>query len=155
MKTSKQKTALVEQLKKTPIVQIAAEKVGVGRATYYRWRKDDKKFGHMADEAILDGSLLINDLAESQLISAVRDKNITALIFWLKHHHPSYTTRVEVMAHLKQSNDELTPEQKSLIEQALKMAALSESNLTNNNNLLYDKSINDNSNQPINNEQNC
>jgi len=30
------KKALIEQLKKTPIVQICCEKVNIGRATYYR-----------------------------------------------------------------------------------------------------------------------
>jgi len=33
---SKNKEQLLEILKKTPIVQIACEKAGVGRATYYR-----------------------------------------------------------------------------------------------------------------------
>ena len=36
------KELLVEQLKKTPIVQVVCEKIGVSRASYYRWRKDDK-----------------------------------------------------------------------------------------------------------------
>ena len=40
---SKNKEQLLEILKKTPIVQIACEKAGVGRATYYRWRKDDPR----------------------------------------------------------------------------------------------------------------
>ena len=139
MKNKKEKELLLEHLKKVPIIQIACEKVGISRATYYRWRKENKKFSNLADEAILEGSRLINDLAESQLMSAIRDKNMTAIIFWLKYHHPSYTTRVEVMAHLKQSNDELTSEQKSLIEQALKLAALSETNLLINNQKIYDK----------------
>ena len=46
------KELVVEQLKKTPIVQIACEKTGIGRATYYRWRKEDAEFGKLADEAI-------------------------------------------------------------------------------------------------------
>ncbi len=119
------KKKLIEELKKTPIVQIACLKVNISRATYYRWRKDDKKFSRMTDKAILDGSLLINDLAESQLISAIKDKNITSLIFWLKNHHPTYATRIEVMAHLKSSSDEsLTPEQQTLVKKALKLANL-------------------------------
>ena len=40
----KEKELIIKQLKKTPIVQLACEKTGVGRATYYRWRKVDKRF---------------------------------------------------------------------------------------------------------------
>lgn len=120
----KEKGALLEQLKKTPIVQIACEKSGIGRATYYRWRQEDKKFAEMADEALLEGSLLVNDMAESQLMSAIRDKNLGAIIFWLKHHHPNYTTRVEVTARLKSDNETLTSEQEALVTKALQLAAL-------------------------------
>ncbi len=118
-----QKDQLVELLKKTPIVQVACEKTGVGRATFYRWKKEDREFAKVADEALLEGSLLVNDLAESQLMSAIRDKNITAIIFWLKHHHSAYTTRVEVMAHIKQSVEELTPEQEAVVREALRLAS--------------------------------
>ena len=34
------KTIILEQLQKAPIVQIACEKTGISRATYYRWRKE-------------------------------------------------------------------------------------------------------------------
>lgn len=118
------KELLIEQLKKTPIVQVACEKVGIGRATYYRWHKEDEEFTKLADEAIAEGSLLVNDMAESQLMAAIRDQNLTAIIFWLKHHHPLYATRVEVTAKLKHDNEQLTPEQEALVTKALKLAAL-------------------------------
>lgn len=121
---SKNKEQLLEILKKTPIVQIACEKVGIGRATYYRWRKEDADFTKQSDQALLDGSLLVNDMAESQLMSAIKDKNMTGIIFWLKHHHPAYATRVEVTTNNKNSDIELTNEQKELLNKALKMVAL-------------------------------
>src|SRR3989339_853814 len=101
MKTKLQKASLVEQLKKTPIIQIACEKIGISRATYYRWRIADKSFKAKTDEALVAGSALINDMAESQLISAIRDQNMTAIIFWLKHHHRDYKTKVEISGRLK------------------------------------------------------
>lgn len=122
-RTKGQKEAIVEQLKTTPIVQVACRKIGIGRATYYRWRKDDLSFTKASDEALLQGSLLVNDIAESQLMEAIRDKNLTAIIFWLKHHHPTYATRVEVMARVKHE-ERLTPEQEKLIDKALKLALL-------------------------------
>lgn len=123
-KQIQQKSLLVEQLKKTPIIQIACEKVGVARATYYRWKKQDTTFAKEADEAIVTGELLINDLAESQLLSAIKDKNLTAIIFWLKHHHARYATRVEVTAQLRRAPEELTPEQEAVVMKALELAAL-------------------------------
>ena len=119
----KNQELLLEQLRKTPVVQVACEKVGVGRATYYRWRKDSEEFAKLADEAIMEGNALVNDMAESQLMAAIRDKNLTAIIFWLKHHHPHYATKVEITGHLKHE-EQLTPEQEALVMKALKLAEL-------------------------------
>ncbi len=124
MKTDKNKELLIEQLKKTPIIQVSCEKVGIGRATFYRWKQEDQDFATRADEALLEGSSLVNDVAESQLMSAIRDKNLTAIIFWLKHHHQAYATKVEVTARLKADNEVLTHEQEALVTRALKLAAL-------------------------------
>ncbi len=86
----KERAALIEQLKKTPIIQIACERVGVSRATYYRWRKENSEFAKQSDAAIIEGTLRINDLAESKLMSQLNKENMTAIIFWLKHHHKDY-----------------------------------------------------------------
>lgn len=126
-----QKTMLLEQFKKTPIVQVACEKIGVGRSTYYRWRKEDESFAKEADQALNEGCLLVNDMAESQLISAIRDKNLTAIIFWLKHHHNAYRTKVELSGKIE-TGEELTPKQKKIIEKALALASFYQSNSQTN-----------------------
>lgn len=124
LKTEESKARLVEQLKKTPIVQIACEKEGIGRASYYRWRKEDPEFADAADEALCSGKSLISDLAESQLIKAIRDGNMTAIIYWLKNQHPDYKTRVELSGRLETIGKKLTPEQEEIIEKALQFASL-------------------------------
>jgi hypothetical protein len=116
------KMLLLEQLKRAPIVQVACEKVGISRATYYRWRKKDKVFLEDSDKAILNGNRLVNDLAESQLITAIKNNSLGAIVFWLKHHHPNYTTRVELLGHIDHKVETITPEQEQLINKALKMA---------------------------------
>lgn len=126
----KEKTLLIDLLKKTPIIQVVCEKVGIARATYYRWKQDDEEFARLADEAIAEGNGLVNDIAESQLMSAIKNQNLTAIIFWLKHHHPTYATKVEVTARLKADNEVLTPEQEALVTKALKLAALLPNNTT-------------------------
>lgn len=136
LKTQDSKARLVEQLKKTPIVQIACEKEGLGRASYYRWRKEDQEFADAADEALCTGKSLISDLAESQLIKAIRDGNMTAIIYWLKNQHPDYRTRVELSGKLEAIGKKLTPEQEQAIERALKFASLDQGEPTTNNPLL-------------------
>lgn len=118
------KKELIEKLRETPVVEVVCRKVGIARATYYRWRLSDNRFSKEADLALGEGSALINDMAESQLLSAIKDQNMTAIIFWLKHHHQAYTTRVEVTAQLKNQNEALTPEQEALVTKALQIASL-------------------------------
>ncbi|MCL5071025.1 MAG: hypothetical protein M1308_09035 [Actinobacteria bacterium] len=116
------KLLLIEQLRKTPIVSVSCEKVGVSRATFYRWKVSDSKFASLADTAIAEGCQLVNDLAESQLLSAIKDKNLGAIIFWLKHHHPAYLTRVEIKAVSSLEAGKLNKKQQEVIEQALRLA---------------------------------
>lgn len=130
---AREKEALLEQLKKTPIVQIACEKTGVGRTTYYRWRKEDKEFAEAADTALLDGSTLVNDMAESQLLAAIRDRNMTAIIFWLKHHHPAYATKIHLDVN-QPMKEELTPEQAAVVEKALLLSGLTKEDSLNQTN---------------------
>ncbi len=117
-KTEQNKDLLIEQIRKTPIIQVACEKTGIGRATYYRWKKEDELFRDKSDEALAEGIHLINDLAESQLISAIKDKHMTAIIFWLKNRHKDYKTRVEVST-VKEDDGTLTPDQQELLTIAL------------------------------------
>ncbi len=121
------KKKLLLRLVKTPIVEVACTQVGVPRSTYYRWRKRDEKFSEACDEALEESTGRINDLAESQLISAIKEQNMTAIIFWLKHHHNRYATKVEVTARFKQ-DEALTPEQEVIVQTALRLAGLTDAN---------------------------
>jgi predicted DNA binding protein len=124
MKSNKEKILLIEALKKTPIIQIVCERTNIARATYYRWRKEDSKFAKLADEAIIEGCLLINDMAESQLISAIKDKNMTAIALWLRNHHKVYTDKLEINHQINGVDEQLTPKQKAIVRAALRLASL-------------------------------
>jgi Mg/Co/Ni transporter MgtE len=123
-KQQQDKEKLLENLAKTPIVEVACKQADVPRSTYYRWRKEDGAFAEACDEAIETSSSLINDMAESQLIAAIKDKNLTAIIYWLKHHHPKYAARIELDAHIHHDQQELSPEQAEIVAQALRLAGL-------------------------------
>ncbi|HEX8182193.1 MAG TPA: phBC6A51 family helix-turn-helix protein [Candidatus Saccharimonadales bacterium] len=117
------KKQLLLRLEKTPIVEVACQQAKVPRSTYYRWRKADKAFAEACDEALEESIGRINDLAESQLISAIKEQNMGAITFWLKHHHKRYTTRVELTARTDQ-DEALTPEQAATVRAALQLAGL-------------------------------
>lgn len=118
------KKRLLEKLAKTPIIEVACKQAVVPRSTYYRWRKDDEVFAEECDEVLEQSAGMVSDLAESQLINAIKKENTTAIMFWLKHHHRTYRTRVEVDARIQAIQQELTPEQTETVTRALKLAGL-------------------------------
>lgn len=125
IRQAKAKESLIEQLKKTPIVQIACEKANIGRTTYYRWKKEDKEFAQAVESAIHDGADLVSDMAESKLVSSIKDGNLTAIMFWLKNRHKNYATKLEMINAGKQVIEQLTPEQEAIVQKALELATVS------------------------------
>lgn len=117
-----QKAALIEQLKKTPIVQLSCEKTSISRATYYRWRKEDPSFATACDAAINEGDELVSDMAESKLITAIKEQNFNAISFWLRKRSPRFRDRLEVTAARPQQ--ELTEEQEATVKEALRLASM-------------------------------
>ena len=128
MKTDKEKQLLLGQLRKTPVVEYACKKLDIGRSSFYRWKLKDKKFSKNAEEAIIEGEMLITDMSESQLISLIREKNFSAIHLWLKAHHPKYGNKVEISNRLTYSDEELTPEQMALVKAALRLASFDKKN---------------------------
>lgn len=120
---TKEKELLLEQLKKMPILQIAFDKAGITRATYYRWRNEDAAFRKLTDDAAVEGEALITDMSESQLITMIRDRDFSAIRLWLQHHHPKYAPRLEITTRPKPP-EQLTPEQEAIVKKALRFASV-------------------------------
>lgn len=123
MKSKESKKLFLENLKKVPIIQVACEKSGIGRATIYRWKNEDKAFKENLEKALSEGEALVNDMSESQLISLIKEKNFSAIRFWLNHRHDKFRERVEVTAKFEQQ-EALTPEQEETVRKALSLASL-------------------------------
>ena len=62
------------------IISTACEAVGVSRTTYYKYYNEDRDFKQSVD-SISDITL---DFAESKLFELIKEKNVTAIIFYLK-----------------------------------------------------------------------
>ncbi len=124
MITEEEKNTLLDNLRQMPIVELACKKNNISRASFYRWKKDDKEFAKMVDEAISDGESLITDMSESQLISLIKDRNFQAIQLWLKHHHKKYAEKLDITTNVNIKEEPLTPEQKELVEKALTQAGI-------------------------------
>ncbi len=86
----KEKAALLEALRKTPVVQIACAKTGIGRATYYRWTKEDPVFSAAVENALEDGTDLVSDMSESNIIKSIGEGNLSSSKYWLENHRLKY-----------------------------------------------------------------
>ncbi|MCC7356750.1 MAG: hypothetical protein IT410_04045 [Candidatus Doudnabacteria bacterium] len=115
---AEQKLQLVEVLLKMPVVQVAVKKVGIARSTYYRWCEEDAEFDRVATEAVREGSMVINELAQSKLIEEMSKGNMTAAIFWLKSRDPKFSDRRTVINEFKvqAKHPEVTEEVKEQID---------------------------------------
>lgn len=122
--SNRDQARLLEKLSRTPIIELACKQAGIPRSTFYRWRKSDPAFAAQCDEALEQSSNLINDMAESQLISAIKERSMPAITFWLKHRHRAYAAKLQVDATHHVYSEELTPEQQKLVDQALKLSGI-------------------------------
>lgn len=84
---------IIQHLQANPIVQIACERAGVPRSTYFRWRANDLVFARAADHAQEASRFLGNDVAESRLMQAVKNGEPWAIRFWLQYNHPRYARK--------------------------------------------------------------
>lgn len=66
--------------KHTGNISYICKTIGIHRTTYYLWLKKDKKFKETID-AELEGLI---DFVESKLFNLIDDKNVAAVIFFLK-----------------------------------------------------------------------
>lgn len=137
-KKNKVKDAFLAELRKIPIIQVAAEKSGVSRQSIYRWRQEDKEFETEMDEALAEGEALVSDMSESQLLTLIKEKNFSAIRFWLNHRSPKFRDKLEVTTKTA-IPDELTPEQEAVVRKALNLANGIDKSITNSNDTEHER----------------
>lgn len=121
---NKLKEAFLEQLKRTPTIETSCQKVGIARATVYRWIKASGKFEKKVDEALVEGRTFMSDIAENQLFSLIGEKKIEAIRLYLSTHNSRYSNKLELSGSVSSKDEPLTKEQKKLIREALKLSSL-------------------------------
>ena len=118
------KKELVAQLKDMPIVEVACRRAGVARATYYRWLQKDSEFAEQCRAALEHSTQAVSDIAEAKLISAIQEGNMSAISFWLRHHHKAYRAKLDIQGTIRHQATILTDEQSRLVERALRLGGL-------------------------------
>lgn len=123
VRQNKLKKALLEQLKRTPTIETSCQKVGIGRATVYRWMRASKKFEKQVEESLTEGRTFMSDVAETQLFSLIGEKKIEAIRLYLSTHNTRYSNKLELSGSVLK-DEPLSKKQKKLIRQALKLSSL-------------------------------
>lgn len=121
----KVKEAVIENLKRMPIIEVACNKSGISRATFYRWKEQDSSFAQASDKAQEEGEALIRDVAVSKIIKGINDDNLTAAMYWLNHRDPRFSSKVEISTTTK-PQEALTKEQEETVKKALALTGLTE-----------------------------
>lgn len=129
MKKDRVKDKLLEELRKIPVVQVACEKCGVSRNSFYKWKRQSKKFSVEVNKALEDGEAFVNDMSESQLLQLIKEKSFSAIRFWLNSRHPKFKKKVEIEHNIRE--EKLTPEQEEIVRRAL--SVLTTETITNDN----------------------
>jgi hypothetical protein len=79
--TDLKKKAMIEAMEKSLGIVTSATKIaGIDRATHYRWMQEDEEY----KESIESVNNIALDFAESQLHQKIKEKDTTAIIFYLK-----------------------------------------------------------------------
>ena len=124
VRQNKLKEAFLDQLKRTPTIETACQKVNISRATVYRWIKENKQFERKVDESLNEGRTFMSDIAENQLFSLIGDKKIEAIRLYLSTHNPRYGNKLELSGVVSTKTEPLTKEQKKLIREALRLSSI-------------------------------
>jgi len=105
---AKQKDLIIEHLEKMPIIQSCCEKLNIPRSTLYRWKNEDLEFAERMENSLIKGKTLINELAESKIINAMRNGEMVACFFWLKHNSRHYIQAQKEIAQEESSRFQVT-----------------------------------------------
>jgi hypothetical protein len=89
-KSKKILNQLIEEIERTPVIQVACDKVGVSRNTFYRWMKEDQSFLERVSEAKSLGEGLVNDVAISNVLEGIKNKDSMYTKYWLNRKHPDF-----------------------------------------------------------------
>lgn len=81
---------LIEEIEKHGIIQSACDKYNISRQSFYRWMKEDKEFLELVNQALSIGVGVVNDIAISNVLTGIKNKDVGYTKFWLAHQHSDF-----------------------------------------------------------------
>ena len=109
---------LLDQLRKTPIIETACQKLNISKMTISRWRKKSMEFSARFEDALLEGRLRINDVAESQILALIAAGKFEPSKFWLTHNSARYANKLELSGTVSTKDEEIPASDKPFLRQA-------------------------------------
>lgn len=88
------KQKLLQEIEKVGNVYSSCLKIGVNKATYYRWKKEDKEFSKLAIKAEKTGRENMCDIAEHALMQNVKERKMDAIKYALAHNSTRYKPKI-------------------------------------------------------------
>lgn len=108
-KTKANLVKIIESLEKTPIIEIACAKLKISRSTLYRWIESEPGFRDRIEEALDVGRSIVTDVAESHLISGVKEGDKGYVKYWLSNNCVRYKKN-QPLIEPEEDDDPLPPE---------------------------------------------
>jgi len=119
MKKARIVKPFLEELRKHGNVQLACNVSGISRNSVYEWRRDDPEFRQAWDEAVSEGTDVMNDVAQSKLMAKIQEGYFPAITYQLGRCDPRYMQKIIT------TRDPTNPSAGSLQE----LSALAEENI--------------------------
>ncbi len=95
---SDERSKFIQLLSENPSISAACHKVGIGRATVYRWIKNDPDFKTAVDLALIDGRKQWIEMTELALVREAKKGNVGAIKYFLSNNEVRYLPKVPVEA---------------------------------------------------------
>jgi len=96
MRNQYDKSKIIEFLSERPFQSHACKKIGLSKATFYRWVKDNPEFRKEVEKALQYGRSNMCDVAEAMLMKRTTEGDMNAIRFVLKNLDPRYMDKRSV-----------------------------------------------------------
>jgi len=130
------KNKFLKELEKNGNVLLSCLKINIHRSTYYRWKKEDKKFREKAAEAEKHGRENNVDIGEHSLMKKVREGDLGAIKYLLGHISSKYRPKKEasrvIFVHEKKDplSDKQAPTLEDLFQRMDERASAQQENIS-------------------------
>ncbi|MFA6515323.1 MAG: hypothetical protein WCT42_03610 [Candidatus Paceibacterota bacterium] len=90
MRTNNEKQRFLETLEEVPLISIAAKRMGISKATIYRWKSRSPNFSEQIEKALAKGRDIVNDSVEGRIITQAKNGDFKSQKLWLENNCSRY-----------------------------------------------------------------